>query len=162
LPPSVNFHSYHKGLSKNNVAYTLENGRNVVMTGNRYDVLVAEDEAIVALALKQLFTINNFNVVGVVRSGEDLVEEFKKLNPDVIITDIHLKGNMDGIEAARIIHKKSEKTPVIFVTGYGDENTHEKAMSVSPKAFFMKPFNEMALVNTVRKCVNHNKSKLHN
>lgn len=132
-----------------------------MMTGERYDVLVAEDEAIVALALKQLFTINNFNVVAVVRSGEDLVEEFKKQSPDVIVTDIHLKGNIDGIEAARII-QKSKKTPVIFVTGYGDENTHEKAMSVSPKAFFLKPFNEMALINTVRKCVDHNKSKLHN
>jgi len=128
------------------------------MTGNRYDILVAEDEAVIALELKQLLARNNFNVVAVVRSGEDLVEESNKQHPDIIITDIHLKGKLNGIEAAKMINKKSKKIPVIFVTGYGDEHTHDNAMTVSPNAYLLKPFSERALINSVKKCVNNNYS----
>ena len=98
------------------------------MTGNRYNILVAEDEAIIALELKLLLLHNNFNVVGVVKSGEDLINESRKQHPDVIITDINLKGELNGIEAAKMINKKFPKTPVIFVTGYNDEYTHSKAI----------------------------------
>jgi DNA-binding response OmpR family regulator len=126
------------------------------MTGNRYDILVAEDEAIIALELKLLLLRNNFNVIAVVRSGEDLIEESNKQNPDVIITDINLKGKLNGIEAAKMINKKSKRTPVIFVTGYGDEFTHIKAMSASPDAYLLKPFNERVLIKSVKDCVTHN------
>ncbi len=123
------------------------------MTGNRFDVLVAEDEAVIALELKQLLSRNNFNVVAVVKSGEDLIEESIKQHPDVIITDIHLKGKMNGIEAAKMINKNKFKTPIIFVTGYSDEYTHNDAMTASPKAYLLKPFNEKALINSVKTCV---------
>jgi DNA-binding NarL/FixJ family response regulator len=126
------------------------------MTGNRYDILVAEDEAIIALELKRLLLRNNFNVVAVVKSGEDLIKESQKQQPDVIITDINLKGRLNGIEAAKMINKKSPQTSVIFVTGCGDEYTHTKAMDAFPKAYFLKPFNEMALINSVKDCVNSN------
>lgn len=128
------------------------------MTGNRYDILVAEDEAVIALELKQLLSRNNYNVVGVVRSGEDLVEETIKQHPDIIITDIHLIGNLNGIEAAKMINRKSKKTPVIFVTGYGDEFTHNKAMTAFPDAYILKPFNEKALINSIKNCVSNNYS----
>ena len=128
------------------------------MTGNRYDILVAEDEAIIALELKLLLLHNNFNVVGVVKSGEDLINESRKQHPDVIITDINLKGELNGIEAAKMINKKFPKTPVIFITGYNDEYTHSKAMDAFPRAYFLKPFNEKALINSVRDCINSNYS----
>lgn len=63
---------------------------------------------------------------------------------------------MNGIEAAKMINKKSQKTPVIFVTEYGDEFTHTKAMTASPDAFLLKPFNERALIKSVKDCVTHN------
>ena len=124
------------------------------MTGNRYDILVAEDEAIIALELKLLLLHNNFNVVGVVKSGEDLINESRKQHPDVIITDINLKGELNGIEAAKMINKKFPKTPVIFITGYNDEYTHSKAIDAFSKAYFLKPFNEKALINSVKDCIN--------
>ncbi len=55
-----------------------------------------------------------------------------------------------------MINKKSQKTPVIFVTEYGDEFTHTKAMTASPDAFLLKPFNERALIKSVKDCVTHN------
>ena len=126
------------------------------MTGNRYDIIVAEDEAIIALELKLLLIRNNYNVLAVVKSGEDLIEESSKQNPDVIITDINLKGKLNGIEAAKMINKKGKKTPVIFVTGYSDEGTHTTAMTASPDAFLLKPFNERSLIKSVNDCVIHN------
>ena len=119
------------------------------MTGNRYDVLVAEDEAIIALEIRQLLSRNNYNVVGVVKSGEDLVKESEKKNPDIIVSDIHLDGELDGIEAVNIIHKH-KNTPVIFLTGYGDDFTYSKALSASPSDFILKPFSERNLIKSVR------------
>lgn len=122
------------------------------MTKNRYDVLVAEDEGIVALELKQLLLRNDFNVVAIVKSGEDLINEFKKRNPDVIVSDINLEGKLDGVEAAKIIHKTKD-TPVIFITGYNDESTHLKALAASPRAYLIKPFSERKLINSVKDCL---------
>ena len=58
------------------------------MTENRYDVLVAEDEAIIALEIKQLLSRHNYNVVGVVKSGEEMVKVSRKKNPDVIVSAV--------------------------------------------------------------------------
>ena len=118
------------------------------MTGNRYDVLVAEDEAIIALEIKQLLSRNNYNVVGVVKCGEDLVKESEQKNPDLIVSDISLKGDLDGIDAVNIIHK-SHNTPVIFLTGYGDDSTYLKALTASPSAYLLKPFSERKLIKSV-------------
>ena len=123
------------------------------MNEKRWRVLVAEDEAIVALELQQLLTRYNFNVVAVVKSGEDLVKESKSKYPDIIITDIHLKGKLDGIEATIEINKDPKKIPIIFVTGFNDEFTHAHAMAVSPKAYLLKPFNEKVLINSLNNCV---------
>jgi len=122
------------------------------MTENRYDVLVAEDEAIIALEIKQLLSRNNYNVVGVVKCGEDLVKESEKKNPDLIVSDIRLKGDLDGIDAVNIIHK-SKNTPVIFVTGYGDDSTYSKALTASPSAFLLKPFSEGKLIKSVKEII---------
>lgn len=61
------------------------------MTGNRFDVLIAEDEAIVALEIKQLLARNNYNVVAIVRSGEDLIKETEEKKPDLIVQILVLK-----------------------------------------------------------------------
>lgn len=119
------------------------------MTGNRFDVLIAEDEAIVALEIKQLLARNNYNVVAIVRSGEDLIKETEEKKPDLIVSDISLKGDINGIDAAKIIHQ-SKNIPVIFVTGYGDYTTYLDALSVSPTDYLLKPFSEKRLINAVR------------
>lgn len=119
------------------------------MTENRYDVLVAEDEAVIALEIKQLLSRNDYNVVGVVRSGEDLIKESKDKNPDIIVSDISLKGNLNGIDAARVIHQ-FKNIPVIFVTGYGDYSTYLKALTASPTDYLLKPFSERRLINAVK------------
>jgi CheY-like chemotaxis protein len=129
------------------------------MTENRYDVLVAEDEAIIALEIKQLLLRHNYNVVDIVRSGEDLVKASEEKNPDIIVSDISLKGKLDGIDAARIIHE-TQDIPVIFVTGYGDDSTYHKALTASPSAFLLKPFSERKLINSVRDSIEHNDDNL--
>jgi DNA-binding NarL/FixJ family response regulator len=114
-----------------------------------YDVLVAEDEAVVALEIRLLLARNNYNVVGIVKSGENLLKEFEKKNPDIIISDINLEGKLDGIDAAKIIHK-SKDIPVIFITGDGDNTTYIKALTASPSAFLLKPFSERKLLSSVK------------
>jgi CheY-like chemotaxis protein len=120
-----------------------------MMTENRFDVLIAEDEAVIAMEIKQLLARNNYNVIAIVRSGEELIKETEAKKPDLIVSDISLKGKLSGIDATRIIHQ-SKNIPVIFVTGYGDDTTYLKALSVSPADYLLKPFSERRLINAVR------------
>ncbi|RPI73198.1 MAG: response regulator [Ignavibacteriales bacterium] len=125
-----------------------------MMTENRYDVLIAEDEAVIALEIKQVLSRNNYNVVGIVRSGEDLIKASAEKNPDIIVSDISLKGNLNGIDAAKAIHKLKD-IPVIFVTGYGDMATYLRALKVSPIDYLLKPFSERRLINAVNGSIGH-------
>ena len=93
----------------------------------KVNVLVVEDESIVAkdiqLSLKRL----GYNVLGIANNGEDAVALSRDLNPDIIIMDIMLKGKINGIEASEHI-RKEQNIPIIFLTAYADENTLSKAV----------------------------------
>lgn len=121
----------------------------IIMNKLSYDVLVAEDEAIVALEIKVLLSQHNYNVVGIVKSGEDLIEEATYKDPDIIVSDIHLKGKLSGIDAAKIIHQ-SKDIPVVFLTGDGDNSTYLKALAASPRAFLLKPFSERKFIKSIK------------
>jgi two-component system, response regulator PdtaR len=115
-------------------------------------VLAAEDEQIVALDLKKILIKNGLKVSAVVSSGEALIEQYKIQKPDIIISDINLKGNCSGIDAVRILNP-TDNTPVIFLTGYGDKKTFEKLQEPYPCAFLIKPFDETELIKLIHECV---------
>ncbi len=111
-------------------------------------VMVVEDENIVALEIEDRLKRLGYSVCGMVPSGEKAVEMALEVKPDLILMDIHLAGNIDGIAAARLICERQD-IPIVFLTAYADETTVERAKEVSPYGYIVKPFDEQDLRTTI-------------
>jgi PAS domain S-box-containing protein len=107
-------------------------------------ILVVEDETIIALNLKENLESIGYAVVGIAASGEKAVAKATQLRPDLVLMDIRLKGSMDGIQAAQQIWE-SLSIPVIFVTGHSDQSTLERATITAPFGYILKPVKEKEL-----------------
>ncbi len=104
-------------------------------------ILIVEDENIVALDLKNKLERLGYNVLKTVSSGEEAIRLADLFYPDVILMDIMLKGDLDGIETAgRICHRFD--IPIIFLTAYTDEKTLQRAKAVNPYGYISKPFKD--------------------
>lgn len=112
-------------------------------------ILVVEDESIVALDIQNRLTRLGYLVPAFVTSGEEAVAKAAKLQPDLILMDIKLKGEIDGIEAAKQI-KSLLGIPVIYLTAFADETTLQRAQITEPFGYLIKPFEERELLATIR------------
>jgi CheY-like chemotaxis protein/DNA-binding PadR family transcriptional regulator len=111
-------------------------------------ILVVEDEAIILLQLEEILHAIGYTVAGLAASGEDAIEKARRLKPDLVLMDIVMPGKLNGIEAAKIITEELD-IPVVFVTSYADDTIIEKAKSVKPYGYIVKPFNELVIKATV-------------
>jgi len=111
-------------------------------------VLIVEDEKIVAEDLHDMLERLNYQVIGLASSGEEAIQMTEANHPDLVLMDIRLKGDMDGIEAAEAIWAQFE-TPVTYLTAYADESTLERAKATLPFGYILKPFEERDLRTTV-------------
>ncbi len=107
-------------------------------------VLLAEDESITALQIKNKLKSWNFDVVAVASSGEDAIELALEKKPDIVLLDIVLKGNLDGIDAAEKI-KDTLNIPIIYLTAFADESTMNRAKPTEPRNYILKPFDDNEL-----------------
>jgi CheY-like chemotaxis protein len=114
----------------------------------RKKVLIVEDEIINAMSLDLAIRGWGCRVVGMVTSGEDAIRTAEAEKPDVVLMDICLRGPIDGLEAAREIIGRLE-IPVIFMTGYDDEDTIRAARELKPLAFLAKPFEPTRLAEVL-------------
>jgi len=112
------------------------------------NVLVVEDESIVSKDIQYSLKKLGYNVVGAAATGEKAIELAGDKQPDIILMDIMLKGDLTGIEAAAEI-KDKYNIPVIFLTAYADENTLAKAKVTEPYAYIIKPFKEIDLHTSI-------------
>lgn len=111
-------------------------------------VFVVEDEGIVAMDLFGTLRRLGYELVGNTTRGEDVLELVRKAMPDVILMDIRLAGEVDGIEAARQV-RAALRVPVIFLTAYSDETTLARARTVEPYGYIMKPFDDVGVRTAV-------------
>jgi DNA-binding LytR/AlgR family response regulator len=118
----------------------------------KINVLVVEDESIVSKDIQQSLKKLGYNVVGAASTGEKAIELALGVRPDVILMDIMLKGDMNGIEAADEI-RKTCSIPVIFLTAYADESTLSKAKITEPYGYILKPFKEIDLHTTIEMAI---------
>ncbi len=110
----------------------------------KVNILVVEDESIVAKDIERSLIKLGFNVVGIASTFERAVELAAEHTPDLVLMDIMLKGEKNGIEAAEEINK-SQSIPVIYLTGYADDSTLKKAKITEPYGYILKPFKEIDL-----------------
>ena len=111
-------------------------------------ILIVEDEAIVAEDLELAVTNIGYEVVGRAVSADAAVDKAVKLNPDLVLMDIVLRGEKNGIDASREIKEKVD-IPVIFLTAYSDVGLIDRAKSTEPYAYLVKPFQERQLLASI-------------
>ena len=119
----------------------------------RKRILIVEDEAILALSLKRVLEKNNYNVVGILASGEEVLREVENLKPDAILMDIGLNGSVDGIYVAQ---KLEQKYPLIYVTSYRDKDIMERMQSTKPRGILPKPFSEFLVIKSLEQVLMDN------
>jgi DNA-binding LytR/AlgR family response regulator len=112
------------------------------------NVLVVEDESIVSKDIQHSLKKLGYNVVGAAATGEQAVKLAMETQPDIILMDIMLKGEMNGIEAATQIRTETN-IPVIFLTAYADESTLNKAKVTQPYGYIIKPFKEIDIHTSI-------------
>jgi PAS domain S-box-containing protein len=107
-------------------------------------ILIVEDESIVGLDIQQRLTSLGYQVAGLTGSGEQALALTEQLRPDLILMDIRLGGEMDGIRAAELICRRW-RLPVIFLTAYAEEDTLARAKRAEPYGYILKPFQDLEL-----------------
>ncbi len=114
------------------------------------NILIVEDERLVARDLERRLSRLGYTVVAQVASGSEAIQQTLAHRPDLVLMDIRLKGEMDGIEAAGFI-RTHLNTRVIYMTAYVDEATLTRAQATRPAAFLTKPFSESSLHQTLQR-----------
>jgi len=112
-------------------------------------IVIVEDERIIASDLQLTLESWGFPDTIILSSAEELLQNLDKINPDLILMDIMLKGKMNGIEAISIINKK-KYIPVIYITAYANKATIEKASETNPLGYLIKPFEEFQLKEIIK------------
>ncbi|HRD37094.1 MAG TPA: response regulator [Bacteroidia bacterium] len=118
----------------------------------KLNIFIVEDESIVAKDIQNNLIKLGYNVLGIANNGNDAIEQIKSLNPDVVLMDIMIKGDLTGIEVAEQL-RKFVNVPVIFLTAYADESTLSRAKVTEPYGYILKPFKEIDLHSTIEMAV---------
>lgn len=111
-------------------------------------ILVVEDEGVVAMNLQKMLERLGYVVSDVATSGKEAIKKISELLPDLVLMDIMLEENMDGVEAAEQVQCRFN-IPVVYLTAYSDEKTLERAKITEPYGYILKPFNERELHSTI-------------
>ena len=112
-------------------------------------VLIVEDERVVARDLERRLQGLGYVIVGLVGTGTEAIHQALEHRPDLILMDIRLQGQMDGIEAVSSI-RKCAHIRIVYMSAYIDETTLARARATEPDAFLHKPFNAYSLQATLQ------------
>ena len=104
-------------------------------------ILIVADEGIVAQDLMEALTRLGYRISGVASEGNQAVTMATQLRPELVVMDVSLRGEVDGIQAARMIQDHSH-VPIIFLTGHRDSETLQRAVLTGPMGYLIKPFQE--------------------
>jgi len=121
-------------------------------------ILVVEDEMIISMEIKQKLIAMGYVVTGQAITGESAIQKAGETEPDLVLMDIRLKGEMDGIAAAKRIIELYD-LPIIFLTAHSDKATLESAISVSPSGYLLKPFKERELMTNIEMSLHKHRVK---
>lgn len=110
----------------------------------RKRILIVEDEGIVAKDMGKILTSLGYGVAAIAYSGPEAMRRAEEEKPNLILMDIVLQGEMDGIETAARIRKAAD-IPIIYLTAYADSGILERAGVTGPYGYLLKPFREREL-----------------
>jgi signal transduction histidine kinase len=113
------------------------------------NILIVEDELLIAKNLSHKLETLGYHIVGIVSSGADAIQRAGEMEPDLILMDIVIKGDIDGIETAVIINQKFD-IPIIYTTAYADDETLQRAENTGSYGYLLKPFKQRELHATIK------------
>jgi two-component system, response regulator PdtaR len=111
-------------------------------------IFIVEDEPIVAMMLEDTLAQLGYEVAGTATNGNDAIRKIGETHPDLILMDIRIEGEMDGIETAEKVTSLYQ-LPVVYLTAHSDEKTLERAMATQPHGYLLKPFRTRELYSTL-------------
>jgi signal transduction histidine kinase len=112
-------------------------------------ILIVEDELLIAKNLSYKLEKLGYEIADIVSCGADAIQRAIEMKPNLILMDIVIKGDIDGIETAAIIHQKLD-IPIIYTTAYADDETLERAENTGSYGYLLKPFKERELHATIK------------
>lgn len=115
---------------------------------SKTQILIVEDEGIVAADIEESLKSLGYEVAAVAPSGEEALKKIEEKKPDLVLMDIILKGTMNGIEATNEIHSRFD-IPVVYLTAYADEEVLERAKVTEPFGYIIKPFEDRELYTII-------------
>jgi CheY-like chemotaxis protein len=113
-------------------------------------ILIVEDDAVSALSLKITLAKRGYEICDTVDTGEEAIATALKLQPDLILMDIFLAAQIDGVEAVKKIHEHLD-VPIIYVSASSDQATYQRACQTKMVAFLRKPYNNRQLLELIKK-----------
>ena len=111
-------------------------------------IVIVEDEMIIGAKISMYLIELGYEVTGIIPRSEEVIHHLQVNDPDIVLLDIQLKGQMDGVELAQILLNE-HPIPVIFITANSDEETFQRAKLAQPFAFITKPFKKIDLKRTL-------------
>jgi len=124
------------------------------MIESKGNILIIEDEKLIAADIKKNLEKNGYKVDGIVNRGEDALKIIDSHKPDLILMDVMLHGQLSGIETAERI-LKTNKVPIIYLTALTDDETFLNANITKPSAYLVKPFKTDELLKVIEKVIGH-------
>lgn len=111
-------------------------------------ILIVEDEPIIAKDLQYLLKNNEYQIIGIAHDSEAGLDMIHNRQPDLVLLDINIEGQKDGIELGEIL-QKNYQIPFLYITSYADEATLSRAKNTMPAGYIVKPFDERTLLTTI-------------
>jgi len=122
-------------------------------------IMIVDDDSTIQMELEEYLAHMDYTVVGTADTGEGAIEMAREMKPDLVLMDINLPGEMDGISAAQKI-KEEMDVAVVFITGFGDPEYIERAKMVEPFGYVMKPFDEKEINGNIEIALHKRKLEL--
>ena len=110
--------------------------------------LIVEDETLIAEELRERLSRLGFSVIAAVDSAEEGIAIATRERPDLVLMDIRLRGEKDGVQAAEEIHQQVD-VPIVYLTAYSDRQTVDRAKRTEHDGFILKPFHRGELQSTI-------------
>ena len=121
-------------------------------------ILVVEDESIVAKDIAETLKSQGYDVPAIALSGEEAIQKTEAIRPDLVLMDIVLKGEVDGIEAAEQIRDRFD-IPVVYLTAYADNEIVKRARITGPFGYIIKPFEARELRTNIEMALYRHKAE---
>ncbi|WP_392479867.1 response regulator [Nostoc sp. C110] len=116
-------------------------------------ILVVEDEYILAMNLQETLELLGYTVSDIADSAETAIEKAAELLPNLVLMDIQLQGEMDGIHAAELIWNRFQ-IPIVYITGHSDKSTVDRAKLTFAFGYILKPIKEQQLYVAIQTALN--------